>query len=644
MPSIPDVGVEFNASAFVQTLKRAKVDHINAFARCNLGFAYYPTKIGIVHPGLRFDLLGQIVECAHAAGIGVTAYFNAGLDHEHAMQHRDWCKVDKEGAVYYLREKGNFSRRMCLNTPYGAHLLAMIEEVLAAYPLDGLFLDCFNLKPCYGHECLDGVRQRGMDPLNDRDVEAFGWQITKEFQERVIERVESLGLQIPLYFNGLPFRWQPTHLELEVLPTAEWGYDVLPWQIRYVRTLGKPYLMMTGRFHGGWGDFGGLRTEQSLLFDCYNALANGGGCSVGDHPHPRARLEPAVYDLISRVFGKIAQLDEWTAHSRTVADLLVVYPGLRNYPGQLIDYASIAGAARMLMELKHQFDISDHFDDLPSYPVVILPDTVRLDDAAREKVERYLSGGGCVISSAFSTLDPGDTRFVLRDHPCEFAGPEPGSPVYLLAKPEIAAGLPEMPITVTGPGVAMCNRSGQVLAELVGPYSNRGAWDGFHEDLYNPPDRKLGRPAIARSGGHIHFAFPIFRGYNEEAIPDHKVAFQNSLRLLFDRPVVEVEGMPSFGQVTVTETADHVQVHLLTYLPELRGVKRQIIEEPITVCDVRVRLRWREGEALGGTFLAPSRQPLAMEAGEVRVPRVSGYQLVVFEKAPRSAGGMDQTI
>ena len=56
MPGCNDIGAEFNGEEFVATLKKAKVEYINIFAKCNLGFCYYPTKVGTVYPGLKFDL------------------------------------------------------------------------------------------------------------------------------------------------------------------------------------------------------------------------------------------------------------------------------------------------------------------------------------------------------------------------------------------------------------------------------------------------------------------------------------------------------------------------------------------------------------------------------------------------------------
>jgi len=121
----------------------------------------------------------------------------------------------------------------------------------------------------------------------------------------------------------LPYRDEPTPIELEILPTGGWGCDVMSAAIRYARTLGKPYLTMTGRFHWSWGGFGGIRTQAGLLFDGCSSIANGGTCSIGDHRHPRGVPEPAVYRLIGEVCSQVRALEPWTAGARAVAEIAV---------------------------------------------------------------------------------------------------------------------------------------------------------------------------------------------------------------------------------------------------------------------------------------------------------------------------------
>lgn len=636
MPGVYDVGRDFDADEFAATLAGAEVDYITVFARCNLGFAYYPTKIGTIHPGLKQkDLLGPMVSACHKRGIRVAAYFNAGLDHEHALRHRDWVKMDKDGKVYDVARMGSFFRIMCLNSGYRDHLKSMVREVLEKYPVDGLFLDCFSLKPCYGVECLEGMQKRGMNIMDDGAVTEFCRIMTVEFVDEVKALCRQMHKNIYMCFNGIPGRLQPKHVELEILPTTG-GYDNLPYSARYARTLGKPFFTMTGRFHKSWGDFGGLRSKHSLLFDCYNSLANGGTCSVGDHMHPRGRLEKAVYAMIGEAYREVKQLDPWTDGAKALADMAVVYPSLRA-PRSRPDFQgmTIMGVARLLMELKCQFDVTDGLDDLSKYRVLVLPDNVVVDSKLAVVLRKFLKKNGIIVSSAFSGLNPEKTRFALPEYGLDYMGTSPNNIEFFRAGKELAAGLPDMPISVYSPGIVMRAKKGcKVMASVMQPYFNRKSWDRFHENVYIPPEKDAERPALTQCGRVLHFSFPVFSGYFEHAVVAYKTLLGNWLAKMFPRPLVKVENFPSFGQVTVSAQGQKRRiVHLLTYLPELRG-RAQIIEEPIEVGNVAVMLR-TDGLVFKKAYLAPSgaRLVFSVKDGYVRVlvPKVRGYQMVVFE-------------
>ncbi|MCG2659709.1 MAG: hypothetical protein L6437_05640, partial [Kiritimatiellae bacterium] len=528
------------------------------------------------------------------------------------------------------------------NTGYRDHLKAMIREVLETYPVDGLFLDCFNLAPCYGTECLEGMQQRGMNIMDDGAVTEFCRRITIEFTDEVKALCRQIRKNIYIYFNVMPYRLQPRHIELEILPTGGWGYDYLPFCIRYARTLGKPFFTMTGRFHKSWGDFGGLRPKHSLLFDCYNSLANGGTCSIGDHMHPRGKLDKTVYDAVGETYRAVKQYDPWTKGAQALADMAVVYPPLRDYPqphpqSGYVD-ATIKGAARMLMELKCQFDIIDNLTelDLSGYRVLILPDNVAIDSKSAEALRKFLNNNGVIVSSAFSGLNLKKTRFALPEYGLDYVGPSPDNIEFFRAGKETAADLPDMPISVYSPGIAMRTKKKCItLAKVIQPYFDLRSWDWFHENLYVPPEKDAGRPALTQCGRVLHFSFPVFLGYFEHAVTAYKNLLRNSLTRLFPDPLVKVEGLPSFGQVTVAAQGQKRRiVHLLTYLPELRGKSMQIIEEPIEIGEVSVALRV-DNLDFKKAYLAPSGEKLALriENGYARVlvPKVSGYQMVVFE-------------
>ena len=58
-----EVGADFNGEDFALRLKDSNVDSITFFANCYHGFSYYKTEKFIEHPGLKRDLLREVVEC-----------------------------------------------------------------------------------------------------------------------------------------------------------------------------------------------------------------------------------------------------------------------------------------------------------------------------------------------------------------------------------------------------------------------------------------------------------------------------------------------------------------------------------------------------------------------------------------------------
>lgn len=625
LPDIPDIGSDFDAKAFAQTLKEAKVEYINAFAKCNLGFAYYPTDIGVKHPHLHFDMFGQTLEECHKLGIGVTAYFNLGLDHEMARKHRDWCILNKEGQVVYGDRTEHFFRNMCLNSGYGDYMLALIKEVLDRYPVDGIFLDCINMHPypCYGDECNFDMVMRGMDPLNDEHVHAFSRAQTLEYCRKVKKLV---GDEKFLFLNGLTFgeaEGLSTHWEIECLPGL-WGYDFFPAQAAYARNRGVQVFYMTGRFQASWGDFGGLKTKASLQNDCWDAISNAVTTSVGDHMHPRYGLEPAVYRMVGEVYAELEKLETWTDHAKAVAEIAILAP-----TSGIID-KNHNGAVRILGELKYTYDILDERMDLSPYKVVILPDELTVSEVLQAKLEQHLAEGKGIIGSGYAGLNPEKSKFALEAWNMEYEGPDPWNKSYFKMLEEYA-GIPDMPLAVYNQGIQMQLKDGAIaVADYVQPYFNRH-WDGFHGYFYAPSDKSAGRPALARSGNIFQFCFNIFSAYNEFGMAAHKNVVKYCLEQLLPDPLIKYENMPSTARVTVTAKDRMRMIHIKTTHPEPRG-KYNIVEDWQTLTDAAVWLKQDEAKAV---YLAPTKEPLAFERknGYIRIPlpKVGGYALVVVE-------------
>ena len=80
----------------MQVLKEASVNSINIFAKGHHGMAYYPSKVGPVHPSLKFDMLGKMIEACHKADILTPVYYTIMWDQHAAMQHSRLARAGRE--------------------------------------------------------------------------------------------------------------------------------------------------------------------------------------------------------------------------------------------------------------------------------------------------------------------------------------------------------------------------------------------------------------------------------------------------------------------------------------------------------------------------------------------------------------------
>jgi len=642
MPACPDVGEKFDVETFIDHVKACGVDYIVFPARCNLGMAYYDTAVGIRHPSLKYDLLGRLVDACQSRSVAIAAYINVGLSHEEGLRHRNWLTVSPEGHAYRPDRLDHFFREMCYNSDYGNHVVEMVKEVVSGYSLSGLMLDCMNVGPCVGMECVQEMKEREIDWRDPEALSAFARSSWLKMARRIATAAKSIRNDLLLYFNGIPFEDQQdigTYLEFECLPTGGWGYETLPVYARYIRNLGKPLLNQTGRFHKSWGDFGGIRTEASLEYDCLYGLANAMGVMIGDHLHPRGDMNHAVLDLVERIYGRLQKLEPWVENAVALTEIGIVapHPALRKGTGFAppSEMEVVKGAARIFCELKAQFDVLSATMAWKDMKVIVLPDCVSMSEEMAEKIRIHLEGGGAILSSGWSGLDAERRAFVAGYWGLAYEGESPHDPAYFTVSPPWNDVIPDMPHNFYGPGISMRALPGtDVLARVVAPYYNRH-WDGEHGFLYLPPDRVTEQSAVTLCGSVAHISHAVFRSYYSGAPIPLRQVVGKLMDLLVPKPMVRVPGFPSFGRVTVTAQTGRRMVHLLAYVPERRGTTIDMIEEPIELHEVSVSLR-ADGPDPKQVYLAPSRTLLPFEVKQgyitVTIPAMSGYAMVVFEQ------------
>jgi len=624
MPGIHDFLLRFDAAKFADTLAEAGVEYVNVFARCNEGFAYYPTKIGVTYPGLKSDMLGDTVRECHKRGIGVTAYMNASYDHEQAIRHREWTirnpKINKSDDWVF-----DYFIDMCyLSSGYKQYMLDMIKEVRDNYDVDGYFIDCMGGNVCYCNDCIREMKKRGVDI----DDEAAALQFSKDRRLEFCKEIkEIIGDDKHLFFNMMytEVKGINTHIEIEGLPGGQ-GYDFFLPQVSYARNVEKDVLYMTARFQKSWADFGGFKSRAAMEYDIWDAFMNACDYSIGDHLHPAGNPDPHVYKMISEVYHEAEKYEKYTDRARYVPELAILTASTCyvNKSGR--------GAVRMLSELKYNFDVINENMDFSPYKVIILPDDILITETLQKKLSAHIKEGKGVISSGVSGLNVDKTDFALSEWGVKYDGKDPSNQTYFKMRDTSNEILGTLRWAAYEPDIVMYAQEGtEVLADHVKPYFNRHLTRerGF---FYTPPAEADGHAAVTKCGNVYQISFDIFKAYYTGAMLGHKEVVASILRELVKEPLIKPTGLPRTSRATLTEKDGMTILHVKVDYPEKSGDTEVIQDHNTLPAGRKVSVK---GE-YKSVNLCPTETLLEFktEGGytEITLPEIYGYAMIALRK------------
>ena len=607
MPGIKDFAKEIDAARIADMFSSAHVTWVNLFARCNIGFSYYPTKVGIPYPGLQRDLLGELIEACHKKSIGVTAYLNIDLDHELFRLHPEYCRVNQDGSIIEQSIVGNnFYRSGCLNGAYRDHLLAEIREILEKEP-DGIFCDCLIPKACYCSTCRDKMKKRGMDPTQTEQVRRFAF-------DTILEVARQIRAIVPqnkrLFLNSFPYDRVAdlcSHGELECLPsdTKIWGYDFFTSNAPYWRMFSNERVYMTGRFGRSWGDYGGYRDGVAIECDVYDALMYGYHPSVGDHMDPVFGLDERLYEQIGRIYEKVIALEPWTEGSQPLVEAAV----LRNQSAWNVGInASVKGAAKLLAEQKVCFDMIDETMPFDSYQLLVLPNGLQITPNLRQKLAAFAGkilscGTSCDVHGRWSFLSD-----VQADERADGFYDHGGRAVAMYV-----------------PAVKM--RSARSICAYIPPRFER-VWDGEHAYYYIPPGEPDGFSAIAATEDTAHICFDIFRGYFENDAPHLAETVRALLEKLLPQPLIRAD-LPTYARATLLRGQEDL-LQIKTTYPQYWNHGGRITDHVCLPAGRKISVAGIYESAV----TVPDGKPLAITAEQgrtvVQLPEIEGYLAVAL--------------
>lgn len=617
-PFIPDVGAEFDAREFASTFKRAHVESVTLFAKCHHGMCYYPTVTGTAHPAIgERDLLGEMLEALKSEGIRCPVYTPVAWEEDVADRHPEWRQMRADGTFARCDNvdpalpphPGGWRFNDWVNPGFQDYIEEHVRELFARYgKLDGLFFDILFFDRLAHHsEASRAYRARHGFMADDFETfKRFEAHAQVSFATRFTKLVRGFAPKASIFYNtpfdscvdgtgGRQRAAHCSHVEVESLPSGFWGYLHFPRLARGAGCWGKPWIGMTGRFQRMWGDFGGIKPQAALEYECFRSQALGGGNSVGDQLPPRGRLDKAAYDLIGSVFAQCKEAEPFYQGSTPLADIGIL---TANYPGRdpLETNSSDEGVVQMCEETHYEAAMLDEQSDLRPFRAILLPDDVVITPALYKKLRAYHAAGGKLILSHHSGRDASH-QWALDFLPLRFAGEVEKFPTYWRAKktfwPELAES--DRVFYARGSNV-IPGRGVKVLVDRVLPYFRRTDLT-FSSHFQTPGQAVADRfPAVVQGAGFVYFADPIFREYRKSGNQAARDVWRRIMRDFVAPPLIG-DGLPGTVLCVPRRRRNDLIVTLLHYVPVRKALEIDVCEERMSFAGEILRFPRRVREA-----------------------------------------------
>lgn len=568
-PDIDGIGEKFNKDEFAKTLKQAHVDSITLFAKCHHGYTYYPSKIGTMHPNLKFNLLKEQIDACRSVGIKTPIYITMGWSKKDADEHPEWRHIDfftKKPLCYgtYITPELDPETpiedcswtTLCPLGDYGEYLKNITREVCENFDIsDGIFYDiCFIRDACVCDSCKKGMIDLGLNPEKYEDAQKY-YRIKRiRFFSELNEIIHGYNKDAHVFYNGgadmnrSEYSVIQSHFELEDLPTAWGGYDIMPLRAKFFEKFGKPYVGMTGKFHHSWGEFGGFKNKDALKYECADMMSLGASISVGDHLHPNGKIDASTYAIIGLAFKYVDEIKEYCENTYAYTDVAL-------YVGHT---EADLGASKILQIMHVEFDVIEKTDDLQKYKLVLLPDKINLSDKDKNALVSFTEKGGKIICSYECGFEETGIRKIEKS---PFDVDYISCPIDEVTTPFLAYS-----------AAYKTECDGDVLATVREPYFNRRA-EHFCGHKNTPFIEECAPyPALIKNKNVVYFAHPIFEAYEKSGNYVLQNYIIKAIESVYSK-TLDVNGFYSCGRVRLRKSKDKsfYALHLLYAPPINRG-------------------------------------------------------------------------
>lgn len=428
----------FDPAEYCANLQKAHIQAPMLYLQSHVGHCYWPTATGHMHGAFRGreDLMKQLVELCHDAGMHPVGYYSLIYNTVEEDKHPDWrlCTGDDKLSA---RQRGGRYGHCCPNNPeYVAFVKAQIREMAEYFSrdgvclLDGMFYDMTfwpGICQC-GHCVKRYLEETGRSELPNGKLPAVNW-------------LDPLWLE----FQNLRIRWLGEFAKIVTEETRHWipgvsvehnyanavaagdslaastelvndwcdytGGDLygdlynhsFTAKYYYAVTKNPPFEYMTCRCDRSLYVHTITKTEEHLAVEVLLTAAHHGASFVIDAIDPVGTLDSRVYDRVGSVFERQMPYEKYFTGDM-VREIGVYYSTSGRFNSRGLPFNNKTGSiaiTRTLIEenLPAGIVANPLTGDMDRYRMVFAPYIAGISQQNREDLVKYVENGGVLYVS-----------------------------------------------------------------------------------------------------------------------------------------------------------------------------------------------------------------------------------------------------
>ncbi|MFC1607814.1 beta-galactosidase trimerization domain-containing protein [Candidatus Latescibacterota bacterium] len=619
----------FDVDAAAQIYEEMGFQKVCYFAKCAAGYSYYPTKIGVQHPGLEWDFTGEMTRALKKRGIRCIAYYYMSQERELQKEHPDWVSTQEFSDWNPNDIKNTEVVAMCHNSPYMKQvIIPQMKEIVDLYDVDGFFLDIvlqqyFQMN-CYCPCCRDLYEKEigGKLPTDASDPNVYA---LRRLKNKILETLmddynRELMAQKPELAIITNYAWMtrypvtpPKYIQHITWDTPTPKHGNYSWNFsfegRYLATLTDVLPDVTWSVMSidsvDWNQYS-FREPETFFQESATLLATCGRTYLSHTLYPNANPEPAILEVYGDVNRWIKELEPYVKDCRPVKDVAVLHSADSVWSREPFlpsptwvagpAYYPVTGAHSALTEGHVQMSIVNSdvlVETIDGYGAVILPDQRMLSNRESEAIRRYVRNGGMLIATGETGTRDGDNN-LLKDNfdladvlGVDLVAPRTDAYCYLRTKSKkMPHGIPSMDIFTGTTYVEVKATTAQTLLELVPAYEGKIA----------PAEAPSGPGVTINSYGKgkaIYCSPHLFYKFMEDNTP----VLRNLVLWMLDQVYPEkaraiaCENTPAMVEVFYNQRSNERFVHLVNYAGNKRENGTPQVQDLPTVHGIRVHVR-----------------------------------------------------